>query len=243
MLHFLSHKFIFPPFQKRSGAFSLLLFSFPPLSPLVSSAAAMSSGSPLSHLINRNLCYNDVSMSLWLHAYAIRAGNPFPCLLILHTLLSAPSYCCSIPDSTSPGPLCQDRYRSQTSVKHLSSVKHFLKNLLSLFVNLSRSLNFIKYLIELTIFLYLCVGVCSGLHVLQVPVGAFRCVWSLLACGMVQQLSGAALWSVTFVWIGNADLFRLKRHELESLVRTHDQKWLSALCQSTLLSPCEADVK
>lgn len=137
MLHFLSHKFIFPPFQKRSGAFSLLLFSFPPLSPLVSSAAAMSSGSPLSHLINRNLCYNDVSMSLWLHAYAIRAGNPFPCLLILHTLLSAPSYCCSIPDSTSPGPLCQDRYRSQTSVKHLSSVKHFLKNLLSLFVNLS----------------------------------------------------------------------------------------------------------
>lgn len=31
-------------------------------SPLI--PAAMSSGSALSHLINRNLCYNDLSMSL-----------------------------------------------------------------------------------------------------------------------------------------------------------------------------------
>lgn len=36
----------------------------------------MSSGSALSHLINRNLCYNDLSMSLWLHAYSMRAGDP-----------------------------------------------------------------------------------------------------------------------------------------------------------------------
>lgn len=90
---------------------------------------------------------------------------------------------------------------------------------------------------------WVCVHACMYFMCQWGPSSVCACVCSLLACGVVHQPSGAVLWSVTFVWIGNVDLFRLKRHELESLVRTHDQKRLSALCQSTLLSPCEADVK
>lgn len=135
--------------------------------------------------------------------------------------------------------------RTHPEAKHPSSispccVQTVFNNLLSLLTNPGQLLVSITYLDQWLIFLHIWV---FGMDVLHVPVGAFLCVWSLLACGMVQQLSGAALWSVTFVWIGNVDLFRLKRHELESLVRTHDQKCLFALCQSTLLSPCEADVK
>lgn len=68
-------KHYFPTPQTDWCTFSppLLLPSLLP-SPLI--PAAMSSGSALSHLINRNLCYNDLSMSLWLYAYAMRAGDP-----------------------------------------------------------------------------------------------------------------------------------------------------------------------
>lgn len=66
-----------PPFLpwNRLMSFSppLLVPSLLP-SPLI--PAAMSSGSALSHLINRNLCYNDLSMRLWLYAYAMRARDP-----------------------------------------------------------------------------------------------------------------------------------------------------------------------
>lgn len=67
-----------------------------------------------------------------------------------------------------------------------------------------------------------------------------------LVCGWVGSSVKSKIWPITFVWIGNVNLLGLSRHELEWLVRTHDQKLvflLSAPCQSTLLSPCEADGK
>lgn len=63
-----------PP-PKQTCTFSPPLW-VPSLLPSHLIPAAMSSGSALSHLINRNLCYNDLSMSLWLYAYSMRAGNP-----------------------------------------------------------------------------------------------------------------------------------------------------------------------
>lgn len=65
-----------PPPQKTDCCTFSPPLLVPALLPSRLIPAAMSSGSALSHLINRNLCYNDLSMSLWLYAYAMRAGNP-----------------------------------------------------------------------------------------------------------------------------------------------------------------------
>lgn len=149
----------------------------------------------------------------------------------------------------------QAKHQSSTSISPVCCLPFSFKNLLSLlspwfqqatYFNASNLFDQIA-----SIVVYVCAHAHSCSHVLHQSKDVFLCVRVCvctcasvcLACGMVHQPNRAVLWSVTFVWIGNVDLFRLKRHELESLVRTHDQKRLVALCQSTLLLPCEADVK
>lgn len=110
----LKKKFLSSPPQNRLTHFLPSCFASLPSSlssPLV--PAAMSSGSALSHLINRNLCYNDLSMSLWLYAYAMSAGDPVALIAdfrgILHTPLCDACECSIPPDSGKAGTLLAER--------------------------------------------------------------------------------------------------------------------------------------
>lgn len=82
-----------PPSLSPNRLMHFLPSSFSSLpSPLI--PAAMSSGSALSHLINRNLCYNDLSMSLWLDAYAMSAGDSVALVALILRHSSHIAGCC-----------------------------------------------------------------------------------------------------------------------------------------------------
>ena len=83
----------------------------------------MSSGSALSHLINRNLCYNDLSMSLWLYAYAMRSLKSSClgcwCWGNLHTHSSSlfvSEWSGILLDDVKPGPSWQDTHTLRPNI-------------------------------------------------------------------------------------------------------------------------------